>query len=398
MASLLYVDATCGASGDMILGALVDLGVPFAHLRRSLDSLPLEGYTIRSRKLSRCGLAARKIDVRVRGHEHGRDWKTIRRILNASGLETSIRTRALAIFRRLIEAEAEAHGQPFERVHLHEAGGTDAIVDVVGASIGLAYLQVDRILVSCMTTGFGTVACAHGSYPVPGPATLNLAQGVPIRAGHKEVERLTPTGAAILTTVADGWGEFPEMRPRKVGYGAGDRDLGDDPNCLRMIVGETDDVTKGSGDSTEAEGVVVIECTIDDSTPQRLAYACERLLEAGALDVFTTAVTMKKGRSGHQLTVLARPALRESLSRVLLLETSTLGLRFRFEKRVELHRRVRKVRTPYGIVRVKTGEWEGALVQVWPEYADCAAIATRREILLEQVQQAALRAFHSRKT
>lgn len=382
---MLFIDATAGASGDMILGALVDLGVPLARIRRAVESLGLDGWTLRSRRVIRCGIAGRKVDVRVRGKQPARGWTALSMAVKGGALDPAVRRRSLAVFRRLIEAEAEAHGLPVNKVHLHEAGGTDAIIDVVGACVGLEHLAPERIVVSPMTTGFGTVRCDHGRYPVPGPATLALVRGFPVRAGSIEVERLTPTGAAILTTVADAWGQLPAMRPRAIGYGSGDRDLGDRPNLLRMVLGE-----EGRPATRPPGEVAVLSCAVDDSTPQALAFACERLLEAGALDVTTGALTMKKGRSGHQLTVLARPEEWEDLARRMLEETSTIGLRVRYEQRVELDRTTRTVATRFGPIPVKLAKLEGRVLQAWPEYRDCAAAARRHDVPLERVQREAL--------
>jgi len=388
----LYVDATQGASGDMILGALVDLGVPLARIRRALESLPIDGWTIRSRRIVRCALKLRKVDVRLRGDEHGRDWKALKRIVEAGELSPRVRRRALAVFRRLIEAEAEVHGSSPDKVHLHEAGGTDAIVDVVGACVGFELLGAERIVVSPMTTGYGEVRCAHGVYPVPAPATALLVRGVPVRGGAIEAERLTPTGAAILTTLADAWGPPPLLLPEAVGYGAGGRDLGETPNALRMIYGEVPGTA--STEPATAE-IAVVECTVDDATPQAVAYATGRLFDAGALEVFTTAVTMKKGRVGHNLTVLCRPDDLGPLTEVLLQDTSTLGVRIRTERRLELERDVRQVKTSFGTVGVKVGRLDGRVLQVSPEYDDCAALARRHGVSLGQVQRAALEA-HSK--
>jgi uncharacterized protein (TIGR00299 family) protein len=340
--------------------------------------------------VTRRGIAARKIDVRVRGDHPHRGWRALRSVLRGAALEPAVRDRSLAVFRRLIEAEAEAHGVAFERVHLHEAGGVDAIIDVVGACVALHELRPARIVVSPMTTGFGTVRCEHGVYPVPGPATMALVRGRPVRAGEIEVERLTPTGAAILTTIAEDWSTMPSMRPRAVGYGAGDHDLGDAPNVLRMVLGPEDGATRGGTGE-----VAVLECTLDDSTPQALAFASESLMRAGALDVFTTAVVMKKGRAGHALSVIALPDRVEELARLILEETSTIGLRFRTERRVELERTIRRVKTRYGTVGVKVSRLGERLLQAWPEYDDCAAAARRHGVPLDRVQREALRALPS---
>jgi uncharacterized protein (TIGR00299 family) protein len=387
----LYVDASQGASGDMLLAALVDAGAPLTRIRRALAGLPLSGYTIRAGHVTRCGLRLGRVEVRVRDDVHGRGWREIARIVGRAGLPARVRDRALAVFRRLIEAEAAVHGLAPEKVHLHEAGGTDAIVDVVGSCVALELLGVDRVFASPITTGYGEIRCAHGVYPVPAPATARLVRGVPTRGGELEGERLTPTGAALVTTLADRYGAPPPMRTLAEGYGAGAREFPGIPNALRATLGEADARTADVG----AE-VVVIECTVDDSTPQVLAHAAERLLASGALDVFTAAVTMKKGRLGHNVTVLGRPPQLAALARVLLEETSTLGVRFRTERRIELERRTEQVRTAYGTVRMKTGLL-GGTSRAWPEYDDCARIAAKRRVPLRDVQRAALAARGGRR-
>ena len=392
---ILHVDATSGAAGDMILGALVDLGVPLAHLRRTLSALPLDGWRIASRRVVRAGMTARKIDVRVPRQEPARRWGEIRRVIRGGKLPSEVTDRALEIFRRLIEAESEVHGHPFEKTHLHEAGATDAIVDVVGACLGIAWLEVDRIVVSTMTTGYGTVECQHGVYPVPAPATALLVRGHPVAGGDLEMERLTPTGAAILTTLADAWGPLPAMRPSAVGYGAGSRELEGHPNLLRMTLGEALSATAAAGSNDDES--MVIEFTVDDATPQVLGFATERLFEAGALEVYTTPVLMKKGRAGHQVTALVRPDKLDAVAETAFRETTTLGLRYRTESRIELERAQARVRTRFGVVPVKTGRLGGTEVQAWPEYDDCVALARRHGVPLKEVQLAALEAFRKRK-
>ena len=370
----------------MLLGMLVHLGLPIDTLQRALDTLPLDGWSLNSRRVERCGLAARKIDVNVREEVHGRGWKRIKEIVDGAGLDTQVKDNALAVFRRLVEAEARAHDRPFDEVHLHEAGGTDAIVDIVGACVGLHALGVERLVVSRLTTGFGSVRCAHGVYPVPGPATLNLVQGFPVEAGSIEAERLTPTGAAILTTLADDWGTLPALCVEASGYGSGASDLGETPNLLRGVLGLEDPAIWAA----TTHPVVVIETSLDDATPQALAFTVERLLEEGALDAHVAALTMKKGRPGHALTVLARPGDADRLGRIVLAETPALGLRFRTEERVELERALEPVATPFGTVRVKVGRLGGDPLNAWPEYEDCAAAARKHGVTLAQVQQAAL--------
>lgn len=405
---VLWIDATAGASGDMLLGALVDLGVPLAAIRRDLARLPLDGWSIRSRRVVRGALTAVKVDVVLKGgsddlrhvadrpgpfhthsHDRTRSFRKIRGILAKGGLTSAVRDRALAVFTRLFEAEARAHGLAVEEVHLHEAGADDAIVDIVGVCAGLERLRAGRIVVSPVTTGRGVVACAHGLYPVPGPATAWLLRGVPLSGSDAEGERLTPTGAALLTTIADDWGGLPAMRPEAVGHGAGSHEFPERPNVVRMILG-TAEAGATAGPLPAGEEILAIECTLDDATPQHVAFAAERLFAAGAVEVFTSAVSMKKGRLGHLLTALARPESFDAVASALLRETTTLGLRFRRERRIELERKHESVKTPFGRVRVKVAFHEGREIHAWPEYEDCASLARKHAVGLLEIQQAAL--------
>ncbi len=386
-ARVLWIDGSAGASGDMILGALVDLGVPLAAIRRAVSALPVRDFRLSSRRVARAGLAGRKVDVRVTRKQPARDFRDIRRILEGGKLAPPVRERALAVFRRLFQAEAEAHGVAPDRVHLHEAGAVDAIVDVVGACFGISWIDPGRIVVSRLTIGHGTVRCEHGLFPVPTPATALLVRGVPVTGGEVEEERLTPTGAAILTTLADSWGPMPALRPETIGWGAGTRDFQGIPNLLRMVVGTAD----GSGTLRRRE-VVAMELTVDDAPPQTIAYASERLQDAGALEVFTAPVHMKKGRAGHHVTVLCRDQDLDRLATVAFRETTTLGVRFRHEGRIELERKLERVKTRYGAVRVKVGLLDGRPVQAWPEYEDCAGLARRHGVPLKEIQREALRA------
>jgi pyridinium-3,5-bisthiocarboxylic acid mononucleotide nickel chelatase len=387
-----WVDAGAGASGDMLLGALVDVGVPLSVLRRAVDALGLEGLSLRSRRVVRQGLAARKVSVRSGETRAHRRWKDIERILRRASLDEPVRNDALRVFRRLFDAESLVHGVPPDEVHLHEAGALDALADVVGACAGFRHLRADRLVVSPLTTGSGTVRCRHGLYPVPGPATTILIRDVPAGSGGAEGERLTPTGAAILTTLAGAWGPLPGMRIERIGHGAGDLDFDDRPNVLRILLGRADAPDRIEPLPAEAP-ILVLTFTVDDAPPQVLAYASDRLFESGALEVYTTPVLMKKGRSGHQLTVLARPEDLDALARVAFRETTTLGLRFRYESRVELQRKHVRVRTPWGPVRIKVGLRTGDPIQAWPEFEDCAALARREAVPLKQVQRAALDAY-----
>jgi uncharacterized protein (TIGR00299 family) protein len=402
---VLWLDATAGASGDMILGALIDLGAPLATVKRAIASLRLRDVRVRRRGVPRGAVAATKIDVLVAGRahddqhvhvdpprgRHGRTMGDIRKILASAPLATTVRDRALAVFRRLVEAEGEAHGVAPGRVHLHEAGAADAIADVVGVCAALHAIGPDRIVVSPLTTGSGTVTCAHGLYPVPGPATGLLLRGAPITGIEAEGERLTPTGAAILTTIAHEYGGPPPMTVVAVGHGAGARDYPERPNVVRAMLGERAAVER-AGPGPRIPQVLVVEFTVDDATPQVLAYATERLFAAGALDVHTTPVQMKKGRAGHQITALTHIEHFDAVTRAALTETTTLGLRYHLEARIELERSVERARTPYGPIRVKVGRLDGAEIHATPEYDDCAAAARKHGVPLIRVQQAALTA------
>jgi uncharacterized protein (TIGR00299 family) protein len=402
---VLWLDATAGASGDMILGALVDCGAPFSAVKRTVASLGLRGVRLTRRAVVRDGVAATKIDVGIAGHAHddhhvstrrgrdghGRTLSDIRKIVAAAPIEPAVRDRALVVFRRLVEAEAEAHGLAPRSVHLHEAGAADAIADVVGACAALHAIGPDRIVVSPLTTGSGTVACAHGLYPVPGPATSLLLRGAPLTGIDAAGERLTPTGAAILTSIANEYGGPPRMTLTRVGHGAGSRDYPERPNVVRALLGLRP-APSARDANPAAPDILVIEFTVDDATPQLVAYAIERLFAEGALDVHTTPVQMKKGRAGHHVTALARPEQFDAVTRAALTETTTLGLRFHREGRIELDRAIERVETPYGAIRVKVGRLAGEEVHAAPEYDDCAAAARKHRVPLLAVQQAALAA------
>ncbi len=408
---ILWLDAAAGASGDMILGALVDLGASFAAVKRAVAGLGLSGVRLSRHAVVRGAVAATKIDVGIAGHrhddhhvhaksarrahghdhDHGRTLSDIRKIISGAPLDAAVRDRALVIFRRLVEAEAEAHGLTPKSVHLHEAGASDAIADVVGVCAALHAIGPDRIVVSAMTTGVGTVACAHGLYPVPGPATSLLLRGAPLTGIEAQGERLTPTGAAILTSIANEYGGPPAMTLKAVGHGAGSREYPERPNLVRALLGEREVADRTAAAAPRIPQVLVVEFTVDDATPQLLAYAIEQLFAAGAIDVHTTPVQMKKGRAGHHVTALTHVQQFDAVTRAALTETTTLGLRFHLEGRIELDRAIERVATPYGPIGVKVGRMDGAEVHATPEYDDCAAAARKHGVPLFVVQQAALR-------
>ena len=401
----LYFDAFSGASGDMILGALVDLSGDFAGLSRALARLSRGRFTLRRRRVVSSSLAATKIDVRITAKHDldERSFREIAAIVRRGGLPPTVRDLALAIFRRLCEAEARAHGVPFDRVHLHEAGALDAIADICGAAWLLHRIAPDRVVVSPLNVGSGTIECRHGTYPVPGPATADLLRGVPVYAEGSPGERVTPTGAAILSTIASEYRLLPPMLPSAVGHGAGDRVFPDRPNVLRAILGEEPAALATSIDAPAAhthgrlgggtDDIVVIETTIDDMNPQNYGFLVEKALASGALEIYVTPVLMKKSRPGSQVTVILPPERFEKIARLLFRETTTIGFRYRRESRRELDRAIVKVATRLGAVRVKVSSAGGEVFQVQPEYEDCRRIAQAGDVPLKVVQQEAIAAW-----
>jgi hypothetical protein len=371
-----YFDAFSGIAGDMTVAALVDAGAAFEPLAGALDSLGM-GATFRVEKVSRGGIAATRFVVEGGEQRAHRHLPQILRMIDAGTLPDQVKENAAAIFRKLGEAEARVHGVPVEKIHFHEVGAVDSIADIAGAAMGLFLLEVDQVHASPVNVGGGAVTTEHGLLPVPAPATVALLEGRPVFSRGPQAELTTPTGAAILATLAVSFGPLPPMRISGAGFGAGTKEFREQANVLRVILGEA------SG-AAEAASVAVLEANIDDSTPETLGYAMERLLEAGALDVTLTPVHMKKNRPGVTLSVLARPEDRERLAALVFAETSTLGLRIHVaERRVEA-RSVVEVETRFGTLRVKVSA-SGAVA---PEYEDCRKLAREtgaplREIMTE---------------
>ena len=410
-----YIECFSGISGDMLLGALVDSGVPFSLLEVTAHSLNV-GARLEQRKVMRGGLSATKIDVispyegapgldsetRDSGtahshthspdehhHEH-RSLSTILAIIASAPLAERVKSRASRAFQLLGEAEAQIHNIPIEKVHFHEIGAVDTIIDIVCTAAGCESLGVDRWLVSPLNVGSGTVECAHGTLPVPAPATIALLGDAPIYSAGSPMERVTPTGAAILRMLDVTYSSLPALRVTARGYGAGGRDVPNEPNLVRLLIGESTEAAA----EPNSEPIAVIEAVIDDSSPQLLAYTSELLLEAGAWDVYRTTVQMKKGRTGVQITVLCNPDLAPALREILLRETTSIGLRWRIENKIALPREFFEVQSKWGTVRIKIARWpSGAVANVSPEYEDCRAIAHQHRIPLKEVMQDALHAF-----
>lgn len=382
--TILYLDCYAGISGDMTVGALLDLGVPLEHLRGELAklSLPPASYKLSTSRTERQHMAALKFDVAVNDHHSHRHYAGIDAMIAASCLSDTVKVRARAVFRRLAEAEALVHGVAVEDVHFHEVGAVDSIVDIVGTVICLEYLQIEEIYASALPLGSGFVETAHGRLPVPAPATAELLKGLPLHGDCGPGERVTPTGAAIIAALASGFGQQPPMLLEKTGCGAGGKDFPDCPNILRAFLGRN--VEKAYHD----DGVFVVETNIDDSTPEVLGYAMERLLEEGALDVFFTPIQMKKGRPGVMMSFLCRPEQFDRLAGLLLTETSAIGLRYYRADRMVLQRQMVEQQTEFGTVRFKqVYDKSGELLRRSPEYEDCRRIAREGGIPCREVME-----------
>ena len=447
-----YIDCFAGIAGDMLLGALVDAGVPAEVLADATAALGL-GASLRIERVERSGISCTKVHVlegdrlaeahaetahehthddaaHGHGHEHshkhehahaeneahghghshshehthdgvahthehshahGRSLSAIRRLIHDAALDGPVKQTAIRAFELLGHAEAKVHNVAVEEIHFHEVGAVDAIVDIVAASAGIHSLNVAAWHSSPINVGGGTVVCAHGTFPVPAPATADLLRGLPTYSAHVEQELVTPTGAALLRAIDPVFGPQPAMRVERIGYGAGTRNSKDFPNVLRVSVGEANETAESL--AANCETVTVMETALDDLSPQVLAYVAETALAQGALDAMLTPVIMKKGRPGTLLTVLCNPADSAALERLILTETSTLGVRIRQEKRTCLERRQLPVATEYGEIRIKVGTLGGETMNAAPEYEDCRAAAAKHHVAIKQVQQSAIAAY-----
>jgi uncharacterized protein (TIGR00299 family) protein len=439
-----YLECFSGISGDMFLGALIDAGVPPDLLQQTVEALGVDARLEISR-VDRSGISAIKVDVIAAGekelpreefwekeqttqpeqrehshahshqhehdhgsvheHAHGREsshkhphknehphrgLKEIRQIIHRAAISASAKDRAIRIFEALGAAEAKVHNTDIADVHFHEVGAIDAIVDIVCASVGAEALALDEWICSPLNVGGGTVECAHGTFPIPAPATLELLKNAPIYSGKIQKELVTPTGAAIVSVVASRFASFPKMKPEKVGFGAGTRNFPSHPNVLRLTVGEAghDEAVK-----VPTEEIAILEANVDDMTPQVFGYVMEQALAAGALDVFGTAVQMKKNRPGMMLSVLCRPENAADLQHLIFAETTTLGVRMRQETRAVLARRHVSVHTKWGEIRMKLANLNGSVSNYAPEYEDCRRIAEQEHVPLKAVMQEAIRVY-----
>jgi pyridinium-3,5-bisthiocarboxylic acid mononucleotide nickel chelatase len=415
-----YLDCFAGISGDMLLGALLDAGADPKILHEATAALNLNA-SLKIEKVDRSGISSTKVHINegdhlaeaphthedihehphthehehthepqpqpshAHNHTHGRSLAAIRDLINAAALAPEVKATAIQTFELLGASEAKIHNVPIEKIHFHEVGAVDAIVDIVAACAGIDALAIDRWHSSPLNVGGGMVDCAHGRFPVPAPATADLLRGLPTYSAHIEKELVTPTGAALIRTLAPTFGPQPAMRVQQIGYGAGSRNPKDFPNVLRLSIGETADATHAA--------VAVLETALDDLSPQILAHVTERALALGALDVMSTAVQMKKGRLGTLLTILADDAQVPALENLLLRETSTLGVRIHHERRSCLDRTHTTVTTPYGNIRIKIGSRNGEIYNAAPEFEDCRTAAAQHNVPVKLVQQAAVAAY-----
>ncbi|MEE2610125.1 MAG: nickel pincer cofactor biosynthesis protein LarC [Acidobacteriota bacterium] len=415
MGKIVYLDCFSGASGDMFLGALLDVGLPIDNLRTALGSLALDkgGWSIEAERVDRAGIAATKFRLHETGNvesakpsnsdsahghhhdsSHGRSHshhslKEINRLINSSAISDEAKGRAVRLFQRLAEVEASIHQMPVEEVHLHEVGALDSIIDIVGAVHGLEWLNAEMIVASPLNVGSGTVSCAHGEFPVPAPATAQLLENAPIYSSGVQGELVTPTGALLVTEFASSYGPLPDMCVKQIGYGAGERDQKGSPNVLRLMIGD-------STADTSMQRVLVMECEIDDMNPELFGVLMDRLYDGGALDVFYVPVQMKKNRPGTLVTVIASPNRREILSDIIFRESTSIGLRFSEMTRECLDRSTTTVETQVGSVRVKVAQRGGRIINVAPEFEDCVRLATDCDIPVKEVQALAHKAYLER--
>jgi uncharacterized protein (TIGR00299 family) protein len=386
---LAYFDCFSGISGDMTLGALVDAGCSLELLRAGLQGLQIPGWTISSEKVWKNGMSATFVRVATEDQTKHRSLSAILEIFEKSQLSESVRKNAGDIFRKLGEAEASVHDVPLEKIHFHEVGAVDAIVDIVGACIGFDAFGIERFACSALNVGGGTAKMAHGVLPVPAPATAKLLQGKPTYSNGVQRELVTPTGAAIVSTLCDTFGPQPPMTVSSIGYGAGSIELEGQPNVVRIMIGEAADKVIAGFD----EEISVIEANLDDMNPQIYGYFLEKALAAGALDVYTTPVQMKKNRPGTLLTLLCKPQDTNSLMSLVFAETTTFGARTYRAQRRTLPRESVNVHTQFGDVRVKLSRVNGRILHVAPEFDDCRKLAVEKNVPLQRVFNEAMRSY-----
>ncbi|MBI5468681.1 MAG: nickel pincer cofactor biosynthesis protein LarC [Deltaproteobacteria bacterium] len=391
---IIYFDCPMGISGDMCLGALIDLGVDFKMVLRELKKLPVDRIDIKLGKVLRHSITGTTFRVRLTESHHHRTFKDIKSIIKKSALTPVVKDLSVKIFGIIAEAEGKVHGVAPDKVHFHEVGAMDSIIDIVGASVAITSLKADSIFSSPVALGSGWADTMHGRIPIPAPATIEILKGVPVASSTAPFELTTPTGAAILKAVASGYGPMPSMTIEKTGYGAGKKDFKGSANILRVITGKT---TEALPARENTENLTVIETNIDDMSPQVSGYLMDRLFAAGARDVFFTPVQMKKSRPGVLLTVLADPEQKMRILDMIFEESTSIGVRSYPVERHCLERKTVRVKTPYGTVSVKVSVRDGRAVNAQPEYEECRALAEKKKVPLKKVMDAARAALEGRK-
>lgn len=381
----LYLDCPMGISGDMFLAALIDLGVDPKIILRELKKLPVDKIDVEIKKVARHSITGTTFKVRLSESHHHRTFRDIKKIIDESDLSPKVKALSIDIFKLIAEAEGKIHGIKAADVHFHEIGAMDSIIDIVGAAIAVDSLKVKRVAASPIALGTGWAKTMHGTIPIPAPATLEILKGVPVAASTAPFELTTPTGAAIVKTLASSFGPMPSMTIERAGYGAGKKDFKESANLLRAVIGETAETRAAEG----VERLTVLETNIDDMSPQVAGYLLEKLLSAGALDAFYTPVQMKKGRPGVLLSVLTDRDKKDGLLDVIFIESTTIGVRAYEVDRHCLERKAAKVKTPYGSIKVKLALREGRVVNIQPEYEDCKAAAEKKGVPLKTVMEGA---------
>ena len=377
----------------MILGAMVDLGVDIKEIRKALKNLDLKGYNLHSKKIQRNGLASTQITVETKkfkkqhSHPH-RSYSDIRKLISQSKLTSTVKSNSIEIFKRIAKVEAQIHNTTIQKIHFHEIGGIDSIVDIVGGVWAIESLNLDTIISSPLNVGEGFIDCAHGRLPVPAPATLKLLKGIPVFSNGVKAELTTPTGAAMIGFYAEKFESIPTMTIANEGYGAGSRVIPSLPNLLRVLVGN---ITIG-----KTNNLVMIETNIDDMNPEIFETVMESLFSAGALDVYFSAIIMKKNRPATKISVLAECGSREKLSKILLTETSSFGVRFYSVDRLILDREVKKLKTPYGLIKIKLGKLDGKIVQAAPEFEDCKKVARAKKLPAKKIYDEVQALIHNK--
>lgn len=387
-----YLDCFSGISGNMVVGSLLDAGMPLEYLENELTKIPVSSYKLINKEVTKKGIRARYFNVDVNNwFQTSRNFHDIRSIIEKSTLSDQVKSQSLAIFSRLAAAEAKVHGVPVEKVHFHEVGAVDSIIDIVGTAIGVEYLGIQEIYASALHVGAGTVKCSHGLMPVPAPATAELLTGIPFYTENIKAELVTPTGAAIAATLVKEFGSPPaRFIPRKVCYGSGSRDF-DIPNVLRLYLGEWDH--RNALDA--ADGTKIIETNIDDLNPQVYGYVMEQLFAAGAYEVYLTSVIMKKNRPGTKITVMVSTEKMSDMIQIMLSETSTIGVRILECSTVHMDVSMQDISTEWGTVNVKIGSLNGKIMNIAPEFEDCKAIAARYKVPLKTIHQQVLQSCGS---